>query len=530
MKYLAALLLLPALTPPGHALDIRAYNSALHDRFTGYPFSTVMNPAFLYDASKFTGVGWNGSEAYKQFALISPQHFVCASHPGAPPAIGHNLRFIDSNGNLVQRQITALASIPADDLGNTDLMVGTLAAAVPSSVVKPLAWLNLPTEGDYAGHDLVVFGYGLVPGVVVRAGHGTIEDFGNGDVDGSGTSYGTTRLMRFIYEGSGTDPNDAHFIGGDSGSPTFVMQGGQPALVGIHYGVNPVGSDFHNYDTFIPPHVPKVDLLLSGSGYRMRPAIFTPTTLALTSGSTPANLQSGASGSVNLTVGNTGAETTGNLTVTVSFPLSLAPSSITSAGCVVESVSTGVWQVRKAVVAAAENVVITAAWPSVPNTSELTATVAVESDTTTTSTHPLSIPVAQTYASWSQGLSEAGEADDPDDDGEVNLLEYAFGSPPSSGSHALPGGVLPFPVLMNQAGTVTLSYPERTQAALLGLSYAVETTTDPAQPSWPLSLPVGAVTSTQPYVPAIPGFVKRTLTWPADGPRKLARVRVELAE
>lgn len=530
MKYPPALLLLPALTLPGSALEIRAYNPAVHDRFTGYPAAPVMNPGFLYDASKFTGVGWNFSEAYKQFAMISPRHFVCASHPGAPPQIGHNLRFIDSSGNLVQRQITTLTSIPADDLGNTDLLVGTLVSPVPSSV-KPLPFLNLPTEGEYVGKDLAVFGYGLVPGVVLRAGHGVIGGFANGDVDGGGTTYGTMRLMAFIYEGAGTDPNDCHFIGGDSGSPTVVMmENGQPALVGIHYAVNPVGSDFYNFDTFIPPLAPKVDLVLAPAGYRMRPAIFTPTTLSFTSSSTPATLQSGSVGAIDFTIENTGAATTGNLAVTLSFPTGLAPTSVTASGCVVESLAPGVWSVRKAVVAAAEDVVVNAAWTAVPNTSELTVTVTVESDTTAASSYPLNIPVAQTYASWSQGLAQPGEGDDPDGDGWVNLLEYAFGSPGAGGSFVLPGGNSARPALVNQGGSVTLSYPERTQAALLGLTYEVEVSTDVTAGPWTTTLPAGTISSTEVYVPAIPGFVKRTLSWPSDGPRRFARVKVDLEE
>jgi hypothetical protein len=45
-----------------------------------------------------------------------------------------------------------------------------------------------------------------------------------------------------------------------------------------------------------------------------------------------------------------------------------------------------------------------------------------------------------------------------------------------------------------------------------------------------MTLPVGASTTTQPFVPAVPGFVKRVITWPLDTPVKGARVRVTLAE
>jgi hypothetical protein len=520
VKYPAALLLLPALTLPAHALQIRGYNAAVHDRFTGFPGGPVMNPTFLHDATKFTGVGWAATEAHKQFALVSPRHFVCAAHTGAPPAVGGNLRFIASDGSLVQRSVTSLTPIPTDTTGNSDILVGTLASAVPVTV-KPLPYLNLAGEPGYVGENLMVFGF------TAKAATGTILSFHDLDFNNDGPT-GDTRGFGFLYPTSGTDPNDCHFEGGDSGNPTFVSYGGQPALVGIHAAVVPVGAGNLNLDSFIPHYSVKLDQVLAPAGYRMRPAIFTPTSLSFTHSPTPATLQSGSVGAIDFTIENTGAETTGNLAVTLSFPTGFAPASITASGCVVEALSPGVWSVRKAVVAAAEDVIINATWTTLPNTSELTASVTVESDTTTASSYPLNIPVAQTYSSWSQGLVQAGEDDDPDGDGWVNLLEYAFGSPGAGGNFVLPDGNSARPALVAQGGTVTLSYPERTEAGLLGLTYEVELATNLTAGPWTTTLPIGTVSSTQAYVPAIPGFVKRTLSWPSDGPRRFARVKVDL--
>jgi hypothetical protein len=529
VKYPAALLLLPALTLPGHALEIRTYNAAVHDRFTGYPSFPVMNPGFLYDASKFTGVGFHATQGHKQFALVSPRHFLFADH--AKPSPGHILKFVAADGSVVQRTVTTTTTINAPNPGITDLTLGTLNAALPANV-KPLPYLNLADEEDYEGKEIVVFGYGLTPGTILRAGSGEISGIGDLDGDGPGGSYGDTRVAEFVYFGSGTGPDDAHFTlaGGDSGSPSFVMEGGQPALTGIHFTVATAGADVHNFDTFVPHYVSDLDLLLASSGYRMRPAIFTPTTLGFSSSPTPSVLVSGAAGSIDFTVENTGAETTGNLAVTLSFAPGVAPAGITASGCVVESISSGVWSVRKPVVVAAEDVVITVSWTAVPDVSEFAASVVVESDTTTAATYPLTIPVALTYDSWSQGLVQTGEDDDPDGDGWVNLLEYAFGSPGASGAFGLPGGNSVRPAMVNQGGTVSLVYPERVHAGLLGLSYQVEVATDVTAGPWSTTLPVGTASSTQAYVPAVPGFVKRTLTWPADGPRRFARVKVELAE
>jgi hypothetical protein len=94
----------------------------------------------------------------------------------------------------------------------------------------------------------------------------------------------------------------------------------------------------------------------------------------------------------------------------------------------------------------------------------------------------------------------------------------------------LPGGHPLLPVITHQAGIVSLSYPERDDAVLRGISYLVETSTSPATLAGAITLPAGAALSTAPFSPAVPGFVKRTLTWPADGPKRFARVKVELAE
>lgn len=509
------------LSQPAAALVIRAYNSAIHDRFFGFPAGPVMNPGFLYDPLKFTGVGWNSSQAFKHFTLVSPQHFVAAQH--FLPAIGHELRFVAADGTVIGRTVTAFNNIAPDaGPGITDLTLGTLSAPLPPGV-KPLPYLNLPNPADYIGRDLMIFGF------VVRAGHGVVNDVAELDPDGGGT-YGNNWLLEFIYSGSGTNPDDAHVEVGDSGSPTFAWEGGQPALVGIHFYVNTVGDDIFNVDTFIPPYVPKLDLVLAPSGYRMRPAIFTPTTLTFTPTYTPATVfHIGESASLNLALKNTGADLTGNFAVTLTFPAAQAPATITAAGCVVDSVSSGVWSIRKATVAAAEDISITASWTSVPNLTQITGTALVESDATTAATYPLSIPAAQTYAQWSQGLAQPGQADDPDGDGLENLLEYAFGSDPQSGFTSFPGGEASRPRISVAAGIVTFSYPERVNANLLGLSYVPETTPDLAPGPWPLSLPVGNATTTQPFSPAVPGFVKRVITWPLDTPVKGARVRVTQA-
>lgn len=520
MKYSAALLTVLVIAPHATALHIRDYTPAAHDRFTGFPGTPAVNPGFLHGPAGFTGVGWSAAEAHKQFALVSPLHFVCAGHAGAPPAVGHYLRFVGADGTLVQRAVAALTPVPADTTGNSDVVVGTLASAVPAGV-EPLPYLNLPGELDYVGKELMVFGH------TAKAGKGAVRAFEDLDFDGGGPN-GSTRVFTFEYMDVGSGPDDCYLEGGDSGSPSFVSFGGRPALVGLHGAVIPPVAVKLNVDSFLPRYAAGLDAVLAPQGYRMRPAVFTPTTLGFSSSAPPGILKSGLAGSVDFTIVNTGGHTAGNLSVTLRFAPGAAPSGIAAGDGVAESVSPGVWSVRKAVVAASEQVVITASWTAVPDAFALAAIVSVESDTAPAATYPLEVPVAQTYDSWSEGLGQAGKDDDPDGDGWVNLLEYAFGSPGDSGTFAMPGENGMRPAMEIRDGIVSLSFPERVHAGTLGLTYLVEVSGDLGAGSWSPVLPEGSGSTTGPISPAVPGFLRRTFTWPADGSRGFARVRASL--
>jgi hypothetical protein len=86
------------------------------------------------------------------------------------------------------------------------------------------------------------------------------------------------------------------------------------------------------------------------------------------------------------------------------------------------------------------------------------------------------------------------------------------------------------PVITDISDIITLTYPERSDAVARGLTYEVETSTDLDTLTGATTLPSGAVSSTQAFVPDVPGFVKHVITWPADAPARFARVKVELSE
>lgn len=520
MKRLSHLLLLPALILPARGLFVRGYNAADHDRFTGFKANPVMNPGFIYDASKFTGVGYITSNGDgRQYTLVTPRHVVCTTHNKPDP--GQQLRFVDGGGTVITRTFLLVNVISHPSTGTSDLTLCTLDAPLPSTVgVFP--YLNLANEAAYIGEEIMVHGF------FAKGGRGSIAGF---DSVLAAPLFDESRLFRFDYDTVSGGANDCHFVTGDSGSPSFAMVGWQPALVGVHTTVDTVGTTISNYDTFVPHYVEQVDAQLSGAGYRMAPAIFTATTLGIPSASvSPGTLRRSNPGQLGFSVSNSGAGLTGNLAVTVTFPAGQEPSSLSAPGWVVESGGTGIWNLRAATLAASSSLAFTSNWTDLPDLAAINVSISADSDTAPAITANPSFLLAPSYAEWADGLAQPGQTADPDGDGLENLLEYALGGDAESGTIILPGGHPLLPVMTHQAGTVTLSYPERDDAVLRGISYIVETSTSPATLAGATTLPAGAASTTAPFSPAVPGFVKRTLTWPADGPKRFARVKVELAE
>ena len=519
MKHPCHLLLL-ALALPAQGLFVRGYNAADHDRFTGFKANPVMNPTFLYDASKFTGVGYitSGGDG-RQYTLVTPRHVVCTTHNKPDP--GQQLRFVDASGTVITRAFVTVTVISHPSTGTSDLTLCTLDAPLPSTVaVYP--YLNLANETAYIGQEIMVHGF------FAKGGRGSIAGFDN--VDG-GPYFDESRLFRFDYNTVSGGANDCHFVEGDSGSPSFVMVGGQAALVGVHTLVDPGSPIIASYDTFVPHYAAQVDAQLQSSGYRMSPANFTATTLSIPSASaSPGTLRRSHPGEIAFSVANTGAELTGNLAVTITFPIGQQPSSLSAPGWVVESAGLGIWNLRAATLAASASLAFTATWTALPALAAINPGIIADSDTAPAITANPSFPLVPSYAEWSTGLAQPGQTADPDGDSLENLLEYALGGDPQSGTMILPGGHPLLPVITHQAGIVFLSYPERDDAVLRGISYLVETSTSPSTLAGAITLPAGAASSTAPFSPAVPGFVKRTLTWPADGPKRFARVKVGLAE
>jgi len=493
-----------------------------------------MNPTFIHDASKFTGVGWwyvsgNPTASDVQFTLISPRHVISVRHLSANFTGGNQqVRFLGSDNQVYTRTIQPFTNI-VDGTDLVDLAIASLSSPLPATV-KRMRYRNHQTEGQLQGDTIMVLGKNQVSGNSVSGGTSTIANF----LDVAYAPYSdNTRMLRFDYTVASGAGDDCYYGpgSGDSSSPVFVDYNGEPALVGvaaIFDGQNP--STFHNYCVSVRTYITHLDAILNPAGYRMRPAEYTATTLSLASAASLGTMRQAHPGSLTFTLENTGSQTTGNAALTLAFDPAEAPSSVSAPGWVVESMGGGVWSVRKAVMSAGDSIVAAATWTSLPAVATLNVNATGESDTASTVTSQPSFTLLPSYAAWAAGLTEAAKTDDPDDDGLENLLEYAFGGDAENGTMLLSAGHPLQPQISVAGGNVTLSYPERSDAGVRGLSYIVETSTGLGNLTGSTTLPVGAASSTAPYTPAEPGFVKRTITWPSDGPLRFARVKVALSE
>ncbi len=521
-----------ALFPHGAtALDIRGFVPAQHHRLVDFPGAPVYqqipspNPDFTHaPAALFRGIGWpaHPTDWTRQMALVSPRHFVCATH--YPPGGDWQIAFAGGDGQQHLYGIESQTPI-VNTLGETtDLMLCTLSSEVdPATGILPFAVLNLASESAYQNQEMIVFGG------FVRAGRMPLHGFTTLVND---PGFDTTRFAYFDYNHDGGGIHDCDYQGGDSGAPTFIMDCGVPALIGIASGRDPQGwgglpaNISRNYIAFIPGYLDQVDALMEEKGLhlkRSRPAA-TCVGLQVSASALRRLMPGGAS----FQLYNTGGETAHNLELSLDFQH--APASVQGGGMTSDAIASGKWRCRKGGLPAAGSAEVTAAWSIIPDVSEILVTADHSFDGMNARSSVISIPVIESYASWIQGAADPAQAADPDHDGLSNLLEYALGGSPGDPSAVSPQGHPLGPSASLADGILEFSFARRTDAAARGLSYAVEHTTDPSTGGWSAESLPGTTVSVAPFVPASEGFERVTLGTQVGNQRLFLRLRITLAE
>jgi len=507
-------------------LTLRVYTPASHDRFLNFPAAASPNPSFIHAGLDLSGVGYHTGDTRKQFTLVAPKYFVGANH--FRPPLGSTLRFVTASGAFVERTVEALHTIENDVIQPdgkgqaTDLLLGELSAPIePESGVQFLPYLNLVSEGAYIGQPLVVLGK------PARGGRGTIgaiADFGGDPLTG-GSGISQTRTMHFSYNTLAGLADDAHAEGGDSGSPSLVVEDGRAALVGTHTAVLNLANTVTTIDTFVPHYIDELNQVMEAGGYHMTAATPASTTLGLSAQLPSGPIRAGYPFAVVIGVVNegTGADAN-NLRVEQSLPV----------GCSVVDASGPMWvaqpgsgtlRARRGGLGAGQS----SALQVELNYSEpgsFSSALTLDYDEGEMVTSSVDVMVIESYLSWSRDLGEAGSpGDDPDADGAENLLEYAVGSEPDEAS----GERLPVTQLVVVGGEIRarLTYVRRTDAQQRALVYTLEASDSLAVDSWSDAASEVMSSSTAPLVM---GFESVEVEFAVAAPRRFYRLRVDLEE
>lgn len=351
------------LSSPAGALEIRDASRAPTPRLVDFPGAPIHeqtprpNPDFSPPADLFLGIGWpaHPTDWTRQMALISPLHFVYATHYRLGP--DWRIAFLGKDGRQHVRHIQSQVPIINKQGQTTDLLLCTLTAALPAeSGVHPFSVLGLADEAACRGKEM------LVCGTLVSAGKMKIDGFTTLTND---PGFDTTRFAYFDYHKASGKPGDCNYQGGDSGSPAFIMVGGRPVLVGTASGQDPLPRGIsRNYINFIPAYLSELDLLMEKQGYHVIRHDPPATTIALTA--THADpLHPKGPGTIRLETRNTGKEDAHNLALTLTFPV--APGTVTGNGWICEAMSPLVWNCRRGGLAGGALAAVTATWKTLPD-------------------------------------------------------------------------------------------------------------------------------------------------------------------
>ncbi len=503
-------------TVTSSGLQVRSYVQLQHDWLFGNPGGPFLNGVFQPSSASFRAIGQPDDtvEWFRHMALISPRHFIYATHYTIP--LPMQLRFMGSDNQLHSYPISSTVALKNTQNQDTDLMLGTLATEVdPSTGILPFSVLNLANEAAYSGLTLQIFGKAARSSSMPLAGFQTLVNE---------PGFDTTRFAYFDYSPAG-QPNDCDYEGGDSGCPTFIMVGGQPALVGTASRKDSINGNSRNSLSFIPAYLTQLDVAMETQGFHVK-RFYPASTTVTTSAAGVGTLRRAKSGSVVLTAQNSGANDAHNLATTLTF--SNAPTTVSGSGWICQATSPTVWKCRRGGIAGNSSSTLNATWTTLPMTNAMQVSLDRTYDGATSSSTSTTLPLQETYTSWSNGLADPAITADPDHDGFGNLIEYAFGGSPTTSSVLSPDGRSLGLKIQKVGSNLLVRYPRRTDAASRNLTYTPEVSTTLG--SWTSTLPLGSTLNATPFTPASPGFEEVTLTIPISGTQRFVRVKVGLTE
>lgn len=257
-----------ALSSPLEALQIHHYDPERHLRFGEgtFPEAPLPNEYLWVKQHNFHGVGWSATTTRRGLALISPRHFVGANH--FRPNVGSQVEFLGMDGQLRSYTYSKFYNIKNSANEETDIFIGELSADIPASHGIPLYPVLDRSELQLTGREILVYGRGE-PGP--RIGRGVIDTFNNSFGNAVlGSTLNDTRNYTFRYSRALASQDDSYGENGDSGSPSFIVEGGLLTLSGIHSAILQVTpSNTTTYDSFILHYKDQINDHMAATNHRL---------------------------------------------------------------------------------------------------------------------------------------------------------------------------------------------------------------------------------------------------------------------
>jgi hypothetical protein len=220
-------------------LLVSGYQDRLHD-----PYYVGEDKSFIGAGYNWSGVGRiadpaGGTSNWKTLTMISDNFFITADHnrpyrqndpPGTPPK-ARFYRTLDPNGEFWESEIATVGNgYDGTRIGLTDLWVGKLANTPPDWVMRyPLAKRHEATNYlSYTDNKILIVGQDSPRSFTsLRVGRNEIAQV---ELGGGYT---------WDYDpANGLGADEAETQGGDSGAPSFFMDGAVPVLAGLHTRTN----------------------------------------------------------------------------------------------------------------------------------------------------------------------------------------------------------------------------------------------------------------------------------------------------
>ena len=495
------------LASTAFGLHIRVKDSAVvgeYCRVMEQDSLAVMNPAFSPDSELFTGIGWpvHETEWRRHYTLISPVHFIGAAH--YMPNADWKLRFLGNDGVACDRGIKSM-EVVVDSLGRaTDLFIGTLSHPVDLARITPFPVLNLPTEEDYIGIEIVVFG---------QASEGMVSN-----IDGIWKAgLEPTQLGYFEYSLNGTDPAEIQYEEGDSGAPVLVMHDGVPSLVGTANSVAQVGSRLRNSFALVPAYLSEIDSIMEKEGYNLTKAILPEGLTIDVQSQSNGSLTQGRSGAVVFTVSNAADAEAHNVALTLAA--GTPPDQISGPGWFTLRNADGTWSCRRANIAASGSSSLHAVWNAIPGALGLDAGVVADGAARV----DLSSAPTVSVGSGSLFTGIGGTLGDTDRDGVGDLLEHAMGGDAFTPSALNVNGGPLRPTFRRAGNLFHYQYNRRISSFASGDYHLLEFSTNLRD--WSGSLPPQTEIRTQSYGDAWPDFEQVTVSFPPSSATGMIRLR-----